>query len=181
MVDIAVQERARTEATIRLAARGDEAAFARLVAAHHASMARVAYAVAGDAELARDAVQSAWTIAWRRLGNVREPGRLNAWLVAVAANEARKALRRRRRVAVVDISVAWSESGASDPVDAISVVDLERALRRLPADDRMLLALRFVAGLDSGAIGDQLGISASGVRSRLSRLLDRLRLELGDD
>jgi DNA-directed RNA polymerase specialized sigma24 family protein len=41
-----------------------------------------------------------------------------------------------------------------------------------------LLALRFAAGLDSSQIAEQLGLSASGVRSRLSRLIERLRLDL---
>jgi RNA polymerase sigma factor (sigma-70 family) len=57
-------------------------------------------------------------------------------------------------------------------------VDLERALRKLGPDDRALIALRFVAGLDSTEIAVQLGISASGIRSRLARVLDRLRSDL---
>ena len=69
-------------------------------------------------------------------------------------------------------------AGAADPADDINVVDLERALRSLDADDRRLLALRFAGGLDSNEISQYLGLSASGVRSRLSRLIDRLRSEL---
>jgi len=69
-------------------------------------------------------------------------------------------------------------AGAADPADDINVVDLEHALRSLGADDRRLLALRFAGGLDSNEISQHLGLSASGVRSRLSRLIDRLRSEL---
>ncbi len=53
-------------------------------------------------------------------------------------------------------------------------------MRLLPAEDRTLLALRYVAGFDATEIGAAIGMSASGVRSRLSRLLDRLRMEVGD-
>jgi RNA polymerase sigma-70 factor (ECF subfamily) len=178
MTDIAVQDASAVATTIRLAADGDELAFARLVSEHHAAMARVAYVIVGDVELARDAVQSAWAIAWRRLRSLRDPDHVNAWLVAIAANEARHVVRRKRRMTIVDISEALDRHGASDPADLISVVDLERALRRLGPDDRALVALRFVAGLNSTEIAAQLGISASGVRSRLARLLDRLRLDL---
>ena len=178
MTDVAVQDTSAVATTVRLAADGDEVAFARLVAEHHAAMARVAYVIVGDAELARDAVQSAWSIAWRRLHSLRDPGHVRAWLVAIAANEARHAARRERRVTIVDISDALDRHGASDPADLISVVDLERALRKLGPDDRTLIALRFVAGLDSTEIAAQLGISSSGVRSRLARLLDRLRTDL---
>ena len=55
------------EATVRSAAAGDEAAFAQLIERHNSAMARVAYVIAGDREATLDAVQSAWTIAWRKL------------------------------------------------------------------------------------------------------------------
>ena len=64
---------------------------------------------------------------------------------------------------------------------AIDHVDLANALRHLKPEDRALVALRYAAGLDSTELAPFLGISASGVRTRLSRLLDRLRKELGDD
>jgi DNA-directed RNA polymerase specialized sigma24 family protein len=50
----------------------------------------------------------------------------------------------------------------------------------LEPSDRALVALRYVAGLDSFELATALGMSASGVRARLARILDRLRLELGD-
>ena len=68
-----------------------------------------------------------------------------------------------------------------DPADAIDLVDLGRALRGLTPDERSLLAMRYVAGFDSTQIAKEAGMSASGVRSRLSRLLERLRKELDDE
>jgi len=55
------------------------------------------------------------------------------------------------------------------------------AVRTLTADERSILALRYVAGFDAVEIGRALGLSASGVRSRLSRIVARLREELQDD
>lgn len=167
-----------TYATVTLAAAGDRAAFASLVAEHHPSMMRVAYVITADAETARDAVQSAWAIAWRRLRDVKEPSKVHAWLVAVAANEARQTVRRRGRVTVIDLSDVLEHEGSRDPADGIDAVDLAHALRRLRPEDRVLLTLRFVGGLDSGEIAAQLGGSASGVRTKLSRLIERLRVDL---
>ena len=76
--------------TVRLAAEGDEAAFTRLVTEHRESMARVAFVICGDAEMTHDAVQSAWSIAWRRLRTLRDPEQVRPWLIAIAANEARR-------------------------------------------------------------------------------------------
>jgi RNA polymerase sigma-70 factor, ECF subfamily len=178
MTNTLVHDTAAIAATVRSAAAGDEAAFARLVAEHHAAMARVAFVICGDADMTVDAVQSAWTNAWRRIGSLRDPSQVRAWLVAVAANEARQAVRRRRRAPVVDVSAELAGVADGDPADSVGVVDLQRVLRGLSADDRSLLALRFAAGLDSAEIARHLGMSASGVRSRLARLLERLRADL---
>jgi RNA polymerase sigma-70 factor (ECF subfamily) len=182
MSDMAVHEAVATEATVHSAATGDETAFACLVAEHHASMARVAFVICGDAEVTRDAVQVAWLIAWRRMSSLRDPTHVRAWLISIAANEARQAIRRARRGRVVNISddiannIAGRHSG--DPVESVDVVDLGRALRGLKPEDRMLLALRFAAGLDSYEIAQHIGMSPSGVRSRLARVLERLRADL---
>jgi RNA polymerase sigma-70 factor (ECF subfamily) len=178
VTNLAIADAAANEQTVSLAASGDEAAFTRLIATHHDSMARVAYAVTGDRESAADAVQSAWSIAWQRLGSLRDPLTVRSWLIAIAANEARQIVRRQRTVQVVDISTVEDSGGAADPAEAAAVVDLQRVIRSLEADDRALLALRFVAGFDSTEIAKHLGISAAGVRSRLSRLTARLRQEL---
>ena len=89
-----------TAELLALARSGDRQAFTELVDRHHAELVRIAYAVTGDLDAARDSAQLAWIKAWQRLPSVREPERLRAWLIAIAANEARQHLRahRRRRV-----------------------------------------------------------------------------------
>lgn len=161
---------------------GDEAAFARIVRAHHDDMTRVCFVICGDVDLADEAVGAAWPIVWRKLGSLRDPARLRPWLVSVAANEARQILRRQRRRSVVEVSVdASSVGGPFDPSSRTADIDLANALARLEADDRALLALRYVAGFDSSELARATGRSASGTRARLGRLLARLRTELDDD
>jgi RNA polymerase sigma-70 factor (ECF subfamily) len=179
--DVALTDRASADSIVRLAAGGDRQAFAWLVEEHHAPMSRVAYVICGDPEMARDAVQSAWLLAWRRLGTVREPSQVRSWLVAVAANEARQALRRRKHTTVVDLGEIPAPSYGSDPAATISILDLQRVLKKLKPEERTLLALRYVAGLDATELAGHLGGSPSGIRSRLSRLVDRLRHELDVD
>ncbi len=180
MTDIVLQDSSVSGSTVRLAAAGDELACARLVEEHYGPMVRAAFVITGDTEIAREAVQAAWSVAWRELGKLREPERVRPWLVSIAANEARSLVRRQRRRTIVEISVGVDDRPRADPGIGIDLLDLGRALRRLDPDERRLLALRYVAGFDSTEIARQAGMSASGVRSRLSRLLDRLRRELDD-
>lgn len=178
VTEIPIAQAPTAEALVRSAAAGDEVAFVRLISEHNAAMARVAFVITGEREAASDAVQSAWTIAWRRFGSLRDATQVRSWLIAIAANEARQQVRRRRRVVVVDISHAMDQTSKADSDNAAALMDLERALRDLAVDDRRLLALRFVADMESPEIARVLSMSASGVRSRLARLLERLRAQL---
>ena len=171
---------------VRAAASGDEAAFTELVARHHRDLLRVAYVICRDSALAEDSAQAAWAIAWRRLGDVKDPTHIHRWLVAVAANEARRTMRSRRRnvheISVADVELEGVPDLRSDPLAAgIANADLRRVLATLDPTDRALIALRYVAELSSDEIGRALGMSSSGARGRLSRVLLRLRGELDDE
>jgi RNA polymerase sigma-70 factor (ECF subfamily) len=165
---------------VRRAATGDDAAFTRIVATHHEDMVKVCLAICGDITLAEESAQAAWSLAWRRLPTLRDVDRLRPWLVSIAANQARDALRRQRRRPVVDLALADLEREAGDPAGRPADIDVRRAMAGLDPTDRALVALRYVAGLDSFELATALGMSASGVRARLARILDRLRMELGD-
>jgi len=89
-------------------------------------------------------------------------------------------MRRQRRGRIVEIEVADIGSAVADPQMRTAESDLVAAVRRLNAEDRALLAMRYVAGFDATEIGGALGLSSSGVRSRLARLVGRLRQELSD-
>ena len=171
-----------SEGLVRLAVDGDEAAFATIVRRHHEDMVRVSFVVCGDYDLAEEAVAAAWPNVWRRLRSLREPDRLRPWLCSVAANEARQLVRSRRRRSVREITIDPEAAGfATDPAGRAADLDLANALARLAPDDRALLALRYVAGLNSTELGRATGMSASGTRARLARLLARMRKELGDE
>jgi RNA polymerase sigma-70 factor (ECF subfamily) len=170
------------ERLLASAAAGDEGAFASIVGAHHEDMRRVCVVVVGSDEIADEAVEAAWSKAWRKLGSVRDPERLRAWLVSIAVNEARQLVRSRARRAMVEITVdRLDEMTDDDSVgSAIRRIDLRRALERLEPDDRALLAMRYVAGFDATELAYATGRTPSGTRARLARLLGRLEKELGD-
>jgi RNA polymerase sigma-70 factor (ECF subfamily) len=169
----------RQVAMLASAAAGDEIAFRRIVAEHHDDMRKVCLAISDDRSIADEATQAAWVIAWKRLGDVHEIGHLRPWLVTVAANEAKQLLRKRRRRAQVEALAGTPDARAgSDPAMGVADIDLRDAMAGLDPDDRALLALRYVAGFDSNELARAIGISPSGVRNRLERLLKRLHEEL---
>lgn len=169
-------------ALIAAAVAGDERAFAAIVAAHHEDMRRVCVVVIGDDAIADEAVASAWTIAWRKLGGLHDPDRLRPWLVSIAVNEARQLVRARRRRAVLELPISDGAEhlGEPDPHTTIDLIDLRNALARLNLDDRALLAMRYLAGFQANELAAAIGRSPSGTRARLARLLQRLERDLRD-
>jgi len=182
MAVIASSATEKASALIASAAAGDAAAFASIVSAHHEDMRRVCVVVAGDDGIADDAVAAAWSIAWRKLGSLRDPARLRPWLVSVAVNEARQLLRAQRRRSLIEVPVTQVDEpkGGLDPASTIGSIDLRNALARLDVSDRALLAMRYLAGFDATELAYATGRSPSGTRARLARLLHRLERELGD-
>lgn len=185
LLDMAVVTSSAASDQVKLvesAASGDEAAFAAIVNQHHEDMRRVCVVVARDEGIADEAVEAAWSIAWRRLSSLRDPASLRPWLVSVAVNEARQLMRSRRRRAVVEISVTTTadRGGGLDPAMGVFAMDLRNALAKLDEADRALIAMRYLAGFDATELAIATGRSPSGTRARLARLLQRLERELRD-
>ena len=138
------------EGAVALALAGDESAFRWIVERFSADMTQVAFVVCGDHALADDAVALAWRSSGGACGRFGTDSSLRAWLVAIAANEARDlaSRQRRRRVREIALEAADPDVPAS-AVNREAALDLANALARLTPDDRALLALRYIAGLNS--------------------------------
>lgn len=171
-IDVASAIERRGEATPA----DSETAFTALVAEHHGDLVRLAYAIVGDPDVANDVAQAAWTAAWRNRSRIREPEKVRGWLLTIAANEARRSLRHRRLWQLISLADdRGSTVPAGQPDDQI---DLVEALQRLRPRDREILARRYALGETSNEIAGHIGMSDSGVRVRIGRLLDSLREEL---
>ena len=163
---------------VRLSRR-EQSALTELVTAYDGDMVRLCYLVSGDRELARDAVQNAWFRAWSKPPTLRDATRVRSWLLSVAANEARQMMRRRGIGRVRELA-ATRPAADFDPQASDARLDLTAILRRLDDADRELLALRYGLEMSSAEIAQHFGISSEGVRTRLHRLLGRMRKELGN-
>jgi RNA polymerase sigma-70 factor (ECF subfamily) len=130
---------------------------------------------------AEEAVQEAFLHAWRDLPRLREAVLWPAWFRRIAVRAAIDRGRRRTRIREIALG-SYEPSSVSDAsLEVEARADVARALRRLPPHDRALLTLRFVDDLEVADVAAALGIPAGTVKSRLSRLLGRLRADAGED
>ena len=102
-------------------------------------------------------------------------GRFDGWMTGFALNSARAYNRGSRRmrseVALEDVAEPSTEElGAS-----ASRSGLAAALEKLGKEDQLLLGYKFGLGMTSEEVGTRLGMSATQVRKRVSRALERLR------
>lgn len=129
---------------------------------------RLAQRIAGDPATAEDLAAEAFVRLFTRWSRLRdEPGR-EGWVLRVTANLAIDAAR--RRPPQLPAAVAGSEDDA-----VVLRVALAAALRALPARQRTVIALRYLADLSEEQVAATLGISAGAVKTHAHRALRRLR------
>ncbi|WP_231496299.1 MULTISPECIES: SigE family RNA polymerase sigma factor [unclassified Nocardioides] len=137
---------------------------------------RTAYAVAGDAASAEDALQAAFArvyASWRRISSVDHP---EAYVRRMVVNEIIGSRRRgwwQRERPVADLEgagrVESPEVGVADR-DAVW-----SAVQALPLRQRAVIVLRYYEDLSEREIADALGCSPGTVKSQASAALANLR------
>ena len=155
-----------------------EAEFTAFYEQHVHRIVRTVALVVRDAALAEDAVAEAFARAWARWRQVRTHDRPAAWVTRVALNECNSRFRRRRVERRKAHAVARPDQ-VDDPEPRASHV--WAAVARLPAQERTLIALRYVADLPQAQIAEVLGIPPGSVASGLNRGRRRLGIDLRPD
>lgn len=136
------------------------------------------YALTGDAAEAQDAVQEAFIRAWQRWSTVRQHDNPEGWVRVTATRIAVSRWRRARSRAG-----AYLRHGVPGPVPPpdTDTVDIVAALRRLPEEQRVALALHHLMGMPLKDIAAELGTPVGTVKARLSRGRVALAGLLGTD
>ena len=128
-------------------------------------------------DLGAEAADEAFVRAWQRWAEVSTFTNPQGWVYRVAMNWARSWLRRARREREKRPMLVEAEFAEDQIVD----VDLERALERLAPNHRTVVVARFFMEWSVEETAEALGIRPGTVKSRLSRALDQLAGELGEN
>jgi len=136
---------------------------------------RYARALAGDRATADDLVQDTLERAWSKLHLYRRGSDLRAWLFTVMHNVHVNRVRAARVTDPLDEEMPELASRAPQG-DALVVRDLDRAIARLPDEQRAVLLLVALEEMSYEEVARSLGIPIGTVMSRLSRAREKLRL-----
>ena len=156
-----------------------DAAFTDIVRAHQDEIARYCARFVGDVALASDLTQEVFLTAWKERKTYDERGVLRHYLLRIARHRclavAKKRSTRRR------LLERWQlpeRNSAGAPSEARNI---DRALGRLRPEHRDLIILRYLEELELTEIALIAELKLGTVKSRLSRALAALRVELDDE
>jgi len=157
--------------------------FGSLVEAEIPRLRRYARALTRDVIRADDLVQGCLVRAVAKQ-HLWQPGTdLRAWLFTILhnqhVNEVRRSMREGNNVSIEDAAPMLTTQ--SNAFDTVQLRDLERAIAKLPQEQRQVILLVGLEGMRYDEVAVILGVPVGTVRSRLSRGRDQLRKLMGMD
>ena len=169
--------------------------FDGLVDRYEKPIYNLVYRLLGDAEEAADLTQETFVAAYRSFSQFRGGSTVYTWLYRIAINRCKNRFKERDRNSLYEgpsLDAPTGPEGSEWGADAASLSDqpemelqrkelrrqIERAIRQLPPDYRIVAVLRDLQGLSYQEIAQSAGISVDVVRTRLARARSALRQKL---
>ncbi len=165
---------------------GDVDAYTEIVRRYQGLLVRAAFLVTGSPDEAEDAAQEAFVKAYRAIGRFRRGAPLKPWLLRIVMNEAKNRRRGTGRRMALQLRVEERSRHLGDAAPSPEAAALERerqtrllaAVNGLAERERLVIAYRYLLGLDEQEVASAMGLPRGTVKSRTARALGRLRERL---
>ena len=167
--DAAAREAAEELRAVKAAATGDRRAFEQLYRRHVGRIQRLCLRLTGgQRETAEECVQDAFVSAWRALPRFEIRSAFSTWLHRIAVNAV---LARHRGLAQRLVTTTDSDLAELDRRTSLDAppLDVEAAIRALPAGARQVLVLVGLYGFSHEEAAEQLGIAVGTSKAQLHR------------
>lgn len=166
--------------------RGEPEALRELFESHKDKVYSIALRYGGDSAVAMDIAQDVFLKLFSAIHNFRGGANFDSWLYRIVVNSCLDQKRRTRRlIPLVDGLLDALQSPGASALDQVVRSELSSRLRsavaRLPAEQRIVIVLRYTQGLSYDEIAEILGCSTGTVASRLNRIHKTLGRRLGGD
>jgi len=172
----------------RRALRDDPAAFNLLIQRHTPPVYRIVRRMCSDRAEAEAITQEAFLRAWESLPRSKSERPFRPWLIQIAVNAARDALKKSRPLDFADLpgdealQIASAEPGPEEQLESSeALARLAEAVQALPAPYRMAVALRYEAEMSYEEMAQALQLPLNTVRTHLHRAKGILRQTLERD
>ncbi|MBM3662871.1 MAG: sigma-70 family RNA polymerase sigma factor [Actinobacteria bacterium] len=171
---------------VALACDGDRAAFAEIYDRYADRIFSTCLRMLSNRDDAAEVTSDVFLTAAQRLGQLRDPSRLRAWLFAIARRKVYRRTNLRSRTVLTgedaDVDTPVVGDGGSVVETATESTEIVRVLHDaasgLDESDRMVLELH-LQGLEGSDLADALGVSATNAYQASHRMKERLERSIG--
>ena len=166
---------------VERAAEGDFEAYGELYSIHLDRIYRYVFHQVKDKMTAEDITEEVFIKAWKAIDSCRgKEQTFLPWLYRIAQNQLIDNLRSRRKHPTIEIETVDTAGGPQLEAEG----DWERQellgmIACLPQNQRQVIILKFIEGLDNREIADIMGKSQGAIRVSQMRALAKLRKDLG--
>lgn len=160
-------------ADVKLAKKGDTSAFSRLYETVYKDLYHIALYSLKNSHDAGDVVSDTVLDAFCSIDKLREPEKFRSWIMRILSVKIK-----RKQKEYFSTAEELDENFPDISDFDYDSVELKEALNRLDSDSRLMLSLSVLGGYTSDEISEMCEIKSGTVRSRLSRIKEKLRLEL---
>ena len=166
------------EVLVRRAKEGSKEAFCKLYGMYKDKLYRYAYYKLGNPADAEDAVSECVLVAWKDIGKLRSDLSFSAWIFRILHNICVGVIRiqieeRDKFGRLGDTSSGFKT--VEDGTKINSSIELAEALSHLSEDEKEVVLLSVVSGLNSSEISMITGLTPGAARSKLSRSYAKMR------
>jgi RNA polymerase sigma factor (sigma-70 family) len=157
---------------VQRAGAGDTGAFEALYREHSPRVFALCLRLTGwDQEAATSLLQDTFISAWRGLPGFRGESPFATWLHRLAVNAMLQNVRtdRRREARVLPVEDPGANGAHARTEDGAALIDIERAIARLPEGARVAFVLHYIDGLQYQEIAAQLGVAVGTVKAQVHR------------
>lgn len=181
-------------ALIRAVQRGDQEAFAKILATYEKQVYNLCLRMTANHEDAADLTQEAFIKVWRGVGNYKFESSFSTWIYRLTSNVCIDFLRSKKRRPTISLTQEEEQDGAAElevpdaaPLPEEQLLQREHqreiaaAMAQLDEEFRMILTLRVLDDLSYEQIAEVMDLKVGTVKSRLARARTKLKNILTKD
>ncbi len=168
---------------VERAAEGDFEAYGELYSIYLDRIYRYVFHQVKDKMTAEDITEEVFIKAWKAIDSCRgKEQTFLPWLYRIAHNQVIDNLRSRPKHLPIEMETVDTVSGPQlEAAGDLEQQELPGMLAYLPQNQRQVIILKFIEGLDNREIADIMGKSQGAIRVSQMRALAKLRKDLGGE
>lgn len=160
-------------ADVKLAKKGSTEAFSRLYETVYKDLYHIALYSLRNPHDASDVVSDTVLDAYCSIDKLRQPEKFRSWIMKILSAKIK-----RKQKEYFNTTEELNEDFPEINNFDYDSVELKEALNKLDSESRLMLSMSVLGGYTSDEISEICDVKSGSVRSKLSRIKEKLRLEL---